>query len=469
MRRPKITSLYHYFHPDDVVSARHYEGFCKGLVARGWNVEAMPCSRGCRDEGQVYPRREEWCGISIRRVWRPRLRQASNIGRLINATWMILVWSFLLVIRRRRNLPDVLVVGTDPVLSVLVAWIVKRLRPSVQIAHWCYDLYPEAPIAEGMIRENSLTARFLKRLSGAAYRSCALVVDLGGCMRELLKRYGMPARQTTLVPWALWEPADVVEADPASRRQLFGDAALGILYSGNFGRGHSYQDFLQLARLLRGEPIHFCFGVRGNQAADLREAVQAADTNISFAGFAPEAVLAQRLAAADIHLVSLHASWTGVVVPSKFFGSLAAGRPVLFAGSRESAVAQWIQEHGIGWVLDAETLPEVARELVRLANARDEILALRCRCQQVYRTHFCFDKTMDCWDRELRALLPKSQSDRFASPSSTNGRSFSGQAGRRTKEPLPNFTSGHRAAGIGLEPVPQIEAAVFSADQEKSQ
>jgi colanic acid biosynthesis glycosyl transferase WcaI len=413
MRPPKVTVLYHYFHPDDVVSARHFADFCKGLAARGWQVEAMPCNRGCRDERQTYPQREIWCDIAIRRVWRPRLRQASTVGRLLNAAWMILAWTLLLVLRRRKNLPDVLVVGTDPVLSVLVAWFVKRLRPSVQVAHWCYDLYPEAPIAEGMLRENSISVRLLKRITGAAYRSCALLADLGGCMRRLLERYHASARQVTLVPWALSEPATVIAAEPVVRRELFGETALGLLYSGNFGRAHSYEEFLELARSLRGKSIHFCFGVRGNQAAELRAAVRPEDTNVSFAGFAPESDLEKRLAAADIHLVSLRATWTGVVVPSKFFGSLAAGRPVLFAGSRDAAIAHWIREHRVGWVLDRETLPQVAQELRRLANEPSELHVLRQRCHDVYQTYFSLEKTMDQWDRELRALLnsPK-QSDR---------------------------------------------------------
>jgi colanic acid biosynthesis glycosyl transferase WcaI len=405
MQPPRVTVLYHYFHPDDVVSARHFADFCKELVVRGWQVEAMPCNRGCRDERKTYSRLESWCGIAIRRVWRPRLRQASTVGRLLNAVWMILAWTLLLVFRRRKNLPNVLVIGTDPVLSVLVAWFVKRLRPSVQVAHWCYDLYPEAPLAEGMLRENSLTVRILKRMIGAAYRSCALLVDLGGCMRRLLERYHAPARQVTLVPWALSEPATVLAADPVVRRELFGEATLGLLYSGNFGRAHSYEEFLELARTLRGESIHFCYGVRGNQAAELRAAVQPEDSNVSFAGFAPEAALEKRLGAADIHLVSLRPSWTGVVVPSKFFGSLAAGRPVLFAGSRDAAIAHWIREHGVGWVLDRETLPQVAQELRRLANDPSELRALRQRCHDVYQTYFSLERTMDQWDGELRALL----------------------------------------------------------------
>jgi glycosyltransferase involved in cell wall biosynthesis len=439
MRRPRVTVLYHYFHPDDVVSARHYEDLCKGLVARGWEVEAMPCNRGCRDEGRAYPRREVWQGIAIRRIWRPRLRQASTLGRLANAAWLIVAWSLLLVMRRGRDLPDVLLIGTDPILSVVVAWVVKRLRPRVRVVHWCFDLYPEAAIAEGILGERSFVTRLLKRLTGAAYRSCDLVADLGRCMGQQLARYQFPARQVTLVPWALSEPEQACCPDPVARRQLFGEASLGLLYSGNFGRAHSSEEFLELARRLRREPIHVCFGVRGNQADSLRAAVRADDVNVSFTGFAPEEVLAQRLSAADIHLVSLRSCWTGVVVPSKFFGSLAAGRPVLFAGSEDAAIARWIQEHQVGWVLSRETLPQVAQELRRLAGARDELLALQRRCRQVYHAHFSQTQTLDRWNQELRALL--------AAPARAAGR-------------LPvASTSGPALPTIGLASVAELQSA----------
>jgi glycosyltransferase involved in cell wall biosynthesis len=403
--KPRATVLYHYFHPDDVVSARHFDEFCAGLVTRNWQVEVLPSNRSCHDGRSAYPLKQEWRGISIRRVWRPPLRQSSNFGRVINAAWMILSWSAILVTRRKDRLPSILVVGTDPILSVLVAWLVKKLRPGIRIAHWCYDLYPEAPIAEGMVREDSVVVQIIRRMTRAAYRSCDLLADLGCCMRRLLDRYGTRTRQVTLVPWALSEPENGALPNPAVRESLFGDAALGLLYSGNLGRAHSYEEFLELARGLRHHQVSLCFGVRGNQVEQLRRAIGPGDANIRFAGFAPEADLALRLKAADVHLVSLRQGWTGVVVPSKFFGSLASGRPVIFAGSRDSAIARWIEEYQVGWVLDRNSLASVANELQLLAASKDELEALQRHCHAVYHAHFSYRRIMDRWDQELRALM----------------------------------------------------------------
>jgi colanic acid biosynthesis glycosyl transferase WcaI len=402
-RKRRVAVLYHYFYPDDVVSARHFEELCLGLAERGWQVEVLPCNRGCRDESQTYPDREDWQGIAIRRVWRPRFRQSSALGRILNAAWMLLSWSGI-ALRPRDRLPDVLLIGTDPIFSVLVALIVRFLRPSVRIAHWCFDLYPESAVAEGLFPSKGLLAGTLHWLLRRAYASCDLVADLGGCMKRRLEAYG-PARRATLVPWALAEPDDVPAPDPVVRSELFGAAPLALLYSGNFGRAHSADGFLELARKLRNDGVQFSFGVRGNRAAELQSSIRSDDGNVSLAGFAPESQLVHRLSAADIHLVSLRPDWTGLVVPSKFFGALAAGRPVIFAGSRDSAIAGWIEEYGVGWVLDLASIDHVAADLRLLASDRSRLESLQSRCLDVYHRQFARRHITDCWHQELSQLL----------------------------------------------------------------
>src|SRR5262245_49720414 len=403
-RSPRGTVLYHDFLPDDVVSARHLSDFCADLSARGWAVEAMPCNRGCRDDRQTYRLRERWRGVDIRRVWRPRFRQSSGLGRIVNALWMIVAWSAV-GLRRPGQRPDVLVVGTDPVLSVLTAKVVKAFCGRGRVAHWAFDVYPEAPVADHLLRAESFFVRLLRRLLRRAYAACDLIADLGPCMRSRLSDYGHRARTVTLAPWALSEPATIDRPDSGVRAKLFGDARLAILYSGNFGRAHSYSDVLALARRLRAGGVHFCFAVRGNRADELREAVRSDDVNVSFAEFTPESELRAHLAAADIHVASLRPEWTGIVVPSKFFGSLAAGRPVLFAGTPDSAIALWIRQYGVGWGLGANNVKPTAEQLLRLAESPADLLRQQQHCHAVYHEHFARRRIMDEWDRELRALL----------------------------------------------------------------
>lgn len=400
---PKVTVLYHFMRPDDVVSARLFTDLAEGLAARGWEVEARPCDRLWTGEGPALPHREEADGVSYHRVHRPALRQASPLGRLANSAWMIGAWSALGL---GGPPPDAVVIGTDPMLAILAAPAIRRLAPRTKIAHWCFDLYPEAAIAEGMLKKGSAPVRILEALLRPAYDACDLVADLGPCMRELLHGYGHHARETTLTPWALVEPRAPVRPDPAVRSSLFGPARLGLLYAGTFGRAHSHEELLALARCLRHDDVAFCFGVRGNREAALRAAVGSEDTNVRFAGFAPEAELEARLGAADVTLCSLRRDFTGTVVPSKFFGSLAIGRPVVFAGSRHSSVARFIDEHQVGWVLDdAPSIEKVAGELRRLAERPEELVTLQAHCHAVYQRAFARETVIGRWDDELRRLI----------------------------------------------------------------
>ena len=400
---PKILVLYHYFYPDDVVSAQHYAQFSEELASRGWDVEVMPCNRGCRDESKKLPREQRWGDIQIHRVWRPRFKQSSNSGRVLNLLWMIGAWS--LASLRKRHRPDILVVGTDPILSVLTAIFWKRVCPKVKIVHWCFDLYPEAAIAGDLLRTDGKFVKTLCAILRKAYNACDVIVDIGECMRKRLDKYNPRAARETMTPWALEEIDRPVQTDQAERQALFGNAKLAILYSGTFGRGHSYELFLQLARRLRDRDICFVFSVRGNRAEMLREAVTEEDTNIRFAPFAEQGRLLARLGSADIHLTSLRDEFTGTMVPSKFFGSLAVGRPVIFQGSPESAIAEWISEHGVGWLLEEDSLDTIAAELSSLANSSEGIDALRNRCHEVYQGFFSRTHVMDNFDRCLRRLM----------------------------------------------------------------
>ncbi len=398
--------MYHFLHPDDVVSGRAYDEFGAALAGAGWSVSAFPCNRSCREPKLKFVRRETHHGIEIRRIWRPGFDQASAAGRLFNTCWMLAAWS-LKALGRARTRPDLLIVGTDPPFSVVVARAWKLLSPRTKIVHWVHDLFPDAAVADGQVATGSRLERTLKRWARRAYDACDLIVDIGPCMRERIDAYSPRARRATIPIWALWEPEAVPEVAPERRRDLFGEARLGILYSGNFGRAHSCNSAIELARRLRGDDVRFTFCVRGNRVDELRAAVREDDSNIGFGDFAPEAGLGEQLVAADIHLVTLRDAWSGVVVPSKFAGALAAGRPVLFAGPRESAIARWIEQYRVGWVLRDDNVDAVAEELRALAREPEKLRELNARCHRVYGEHFSRKRALEQWAQALQALLPE--------------------------------------------------------------
>jgi colanic acid biosynthesis glycosyl transferase WcaI len=169
--RPTALVFYHYLYPDEVVSSVLLTQLCTGLTERGWQVMGSACNRGYEDAARRYPQRSVWENVEFLRIWRPGLKQSESLGRLLNALWMICAWSLLALNPRIR--PDVIIVGSDPVLSLVTALAWRIFRPRVRVAHWCFDLYPDARLADGLIGEGSLLARLLKAIINAGRTSAA--------------------------------------------------------------------------------------------------------------------------------------------------------------------------------------------------------------------------------------------------------------------------------------------------------
>lgn len=219
-------------------------------------------------------------------------------------------------------------------------------------------------------------------------------------MRQRLDRYASPARKDTIAPWALAEPDEPTPVDSAERQTLFGEASIALLYSGSFGLAHSWLGIPELAKILARAGGKIVFSVQGNAVAQLRTAMEKAEAPVGFTAFAPTCSLENRLSSADVHIVSLRESWTGTVVPSKFFGALAIGRPVLFLGSPDSAIARWIEEHHVGWVLNAGNLDAVADDLARSLQGESKVRLFR-HCHAVYHANFSKQRALDRWNSVL--------------------------------------------------------------------
>lgn len=425
---PRLLLYYHFFHPSDVVSARQFSDLGAEQAARGWEVTAVTSDRAWHDPALRYPARERWCGVDIHRVHRPAWPQSRALGRLANSAYLLAAWA-----RHSRTLPpaDAIVIGSDPAFAALLALPLARLRPRTPIVHWCFDLYPEAIAAEdgddgddGEAAGGPLTRLGLpaaRRLMAAAYRRCDTLVDIGSTMRRRLAAYATGARHATLPPWALVEPERPSPVDAQARAALFpADARLTLLYAGTMGRAHEFELLLELARACRarsGRAISFCFACRGNRLGALRAAVRPDDENVGFAPFGTEAELPARLAAADLHVVSLRAEWAGLVVPSKFFASLAVGRPVLFAGPADSEIADWIAELGVGLAIHRPAdLDAAVAALHRLADAPADLARWQGEVHGRYAEGFSKRATNDRWDRLLRDVVARATGPGVADP-----------------------------------------------------
>ncbi|MEJ0087426.1 MAG: glycosyltransferase [Pseudomonadota bacterium] len=371
----KLVFVNRYFHPDESATSRMVSDLACRLKRAGQQVAVVTSRQLYDDPAALLPEHAEVDGVIVHRVNTARRGRGTLAGRALDyLSFYIGAWWRL---RKILNAGDVVIAKTDPPLLSLPVALAARARGAI-LVNWLQDVFPEVAQELGIAVRPAFLARVLLRLRDASLRRAACNVAIGARMAERLAARGIPASTIRVIPnWA-----DTAEIAPQPtignpiRVTLGLDDRFVVGYSGNLGRAHEFETFLGAALLLR-ESSAFVFLVTGGGALlpALRQAVAAAGLdNFRFQPHQPAERLAASMAAADVHLVSLLPALEGLIVPSKYYGILAAGRPAIFIGDGDGELAREIRAADTGVVVapgDSETL---ARELRRL-HSDPELLA----------------------------------------------------------------------------------------------
>jgi len=245
----------------------------------------------------------------------------------------------------------VVVTLTTPPLVGLIGTLLKRFRKTRHI-YWSMDLHPDASLALGRMSTRSPVARSLSWLSGFVYRRADLVVVLGPYMADRIALKDVPPERIATIP--VWNQRDEVYPTPrdanALRKALGLEGAFVAMYSGNLGLAHSFDEFIEAARRLRDRTdIVFLFVGEGPRLGEVKVARDEERLeNIRLLDYVPRAQLQASLALADVHLISMRSEMTGIVVPGKLYGAMAAGRPAVFVGPEHCESADTIKAAGCG-------------------------------------------------------------------------------------------------------------------------
>ena len=270
--------------------------------------------------------------------------------------------------------PDRVVCMTTPPLVGLAARRYGRKR-GVPYWLWCMDLYPEALSAGGIMGSRHPLYRLLERWARREREDARAVISLGADMTERILRLAPAARVVEIPVWNRRRATPDGEARARAIRRMRGwrDDEVILLYSGHIGRAHRVEEWVSLAETLHAldAPARMIFSGTGPLEKEWRRRL---GDRAAWCEPVPDGEAEAHLLAGDVHLVSQQTGWTGVVVPSKYQAACALGRPVLFAGERGSAVAQWIRQADTGWVLEpgcvGQDLPALVRDLCDAARRR---------------------------------------------------------------------------------------------------
>ncbi|MAW42246.1 MAG: hypothetical protein CMJ30_07555 [Phycisphaerae bacterium] len=371
----RILMINQVFYPDVAATAQHAHDLSRSLVASGHEVSIIASRALYGQKGAALPAYEAIDGVHVHRVGRSFFGKASIVARIFDFGYFYLAAAVKAIMLRRH---DVSICFTTPPFIALLGWFL-RLFKGTKMVYWVMDLYPDLPVACGVMREGAWSTKFFEGINRFCLRRANAVVALGRCMRDRILAKGIAERQVQII--GVWTDSEEVKPIPREsnryRNEWQVEDRFLVMYSGNFGLGHDVDTFLQATKRLQNDDrIRFAFVGGGKKKSIVENFVNEHGlTNAVLAPYQPRESLDELLSAADCHLVSLLVGVEGIMVPCKLFGILASARPALFIGSHQSEIAQVIQDDACGSTVDEGDVDALVQAI--LAYADDPELAQR--------------------------------------------------------------------------------------------
>ena len=273
---------------------------------------------------------------------------------------------------------DVVLAMTDPPIEGIAGAIVAHLSGR-RFIYNIRDMYPDMAVGGSIVRPGSFTA-YWERLHRWALGQATRVIVLGEDMQDRVVAKGVDSgrvvisRDGTTIPETLPAPDNPVAQD------IRGEFRFVLVHAGNLGFYGAWQTLISAVRLLENEGVGLVFVGEGAMKSEV-QAMAAGCRAVRFLPFRPASEIPLVLSSGDMHVVTVKRGLEGVVMPSKLYPTLAAGRPVLGIAPDECDVVRIIRRSGCGLACSPEDPNGVAQAIrgVLHDSAQLEIMGLRAR------------------------------------------------------------------------------------------
>lgn len=372
-----ILLLNEYYPPDTSATAKMAAQVAETLAER--HRVTVVAGRPSYDPEEYYPfavlRRDVRNRVTVERVGSTAFPRHQMKRRVSN----YLSYLALAVPRALTLRADLILAMTDPPVAGIAGALVARLagRPFVYNIR---DMYPDMAVGGDIVRPNKWVARW-EKMHRRALKQATRVIVLGDDMRSRVVAKGIAPERVVVVRDGTSLPFDLPHKCDPVVKEIRGGFPFVVTHAGNLGFYGAWDTLLRAAAMLRNEDTGFVFiGEGANRAAVATKAAHL--PNVRFLPFRPPSQVPHVMMAGDLHLVTVKRGLEGVVVPSKLYSILAAGRPVLAVAPRESDAARIVTEHGCGMAADPDDPFAVAKAIRELRANPASLAAMGQRARE---------------------------------------------------------------------------------------
>lgn len=293
--------------------------------------------------------------VTIHRVKALPLNKDKLLQRSLRMLLLSVQLSFKLLAKSRKG--DRVLIVTNPAPIVLLVSLISRSK-GLKCFTIVHDVFPENLVAARLMSSGSIGYKILKWIFNKAYSKMSVLFVLGRDMKEVFEKKLSSYRKKPAI-YVVENWADTTGIFPMGKNENRIVQQLGVTdkivfqFAGNLGRVQGLMELCNVIKQIRNPLVHFMFIGEGAVKQEMKDFVAVHHLrNVSMLDSFSRNQQREFLNAGDVGIVSLQEGMAGLGVPSKSYNILAAGKPILFIGDRESEIARMIDEHDVGWCYD---------------------------------------------------------------------------------------------------------------------
>ncbi|WP_339219904.1 glycosyltransferase family 4 protein [Paenibacillus sp. FSL H8-0332] len=362
-----VLILCQYFYPEYISSATLPTEMAEDMVASGLTVDVL-CGYPLEySKAKNLPKKERYKQINIKRIKYIQLDKKKTLNRLINyfsfIVSMFLKWPSMLKYK------SIIVYSNPPLLPIIPALLsVIFRRKFIFVA---YDIYPDLAVLMDTIKKGSLIHKMMKITNRIVYKNAEHIVALGEEMKSYMLENKLTLYEEKIKVIPNWYDGTKLNFQKGIRVKE--NRKFRVLYSGNMGTCQDMDTILNCIYTMRNNHnVEFVLTGHGNKVKGIISFIKEKNLeNVELHGFLLGEEYINMLTSADCYLVSLERGVEGMSVPSKTYGYLAAGRPLLAIMSSTTDISMKIIDNAAGFSFEQGEVDKLAQAIEYLCNNTD--------------------------------------------------------------------------------------------------
>lgn len=330
--------------------------------------------------------------VEVVRLRAPAFDKNRLLGRVARQAYLSIGLTVSVMCRAKGN--DTVLAVTNPPPLVFLLGCLRRLK-RFKFILLVHDVFPENGAALGIYSDRACFYRILKRVFDQAYSAADVIISIGRDMADVIKAKisGAWPDVQVIENWADIEGVWPIRRE-LSRIGKWGlSEKLVVQYAGNLGRAQGISELMRILSRIRNDNVHFVISGAGVQMDNIKA------NPLSFVTLQPPFARDEQsvvLGSCDIGLVTLGRGMYGLGVPSKAYNLMAAGKPILFIGPRDSEIFRLVKENEIGWAFDWDE-PERYETFLNTLRFEDlnQLQALGIKARAIAESRYCKTSLLD--------------------------------------------------------------------------